>query len=116
MLVSCIRSCFDDIVESIHKNIKSLVNEFSSQRSTSQASNNLIWNIEFYSDSKPILVVECPPLCPENAMNPITTTSSIPQLSTDKFQTEPANQIHSSSERVHYNPQLDTIITLEPDK
>ncbi|CAF4331163.1 unnamed protein product, partial [Adineta steineri] len=62
------------------------------------------------------LVVECPSLCPENVINPIATTSSIPQLSIDKFQMETVNHIHSSSERVPYNPQLDTIITLEPDK
>ncbi|CAF4126724.1 unnamed protein product [Adineta steineri] len=86
------------------------------QRTTFQTTNDLIWNIEFYSDSKSILVVECPSLCLQNVMNPIATTPSIPQLSTNKFQTETVNHIHSSSERVQYNPQLDTIITLEPDK
>ncbi|CAF1496127.1 unnamed protein product, partial [Adineta steineri] len=86
------------------------------QRTTFQTTNDLIWNIEFNDDSKSILVVECPSLCLQNVMNPIATTSSIPQLSTDKFQSETANQIHSSSEPVQYNPQLDTIITLEPDK
>ncbi|CAF1369282.1 unnamed protein product, partial [Adineta steineri] len=63
------------------------------------------------------LVVECPSLCPENIINPIATTpSSTIQLSMDEFQSEMANQIHSSSEPVQYNPQLDTIITLEPNK
>ncbi|CAF1207710.1 unnamed protein product [Adineta steineri] len=90
-------------VENIHGSIKSLVKEFSSQTNTSQTTNDLIWNIEFNDDSKPILHIECPPLCPKNPMNPIATTSSIPQLSTDKFQSEIANQIHSSSEPVQYN-------------
>ncbi|CAF1349276.1 unnamed protein product [Adineta steineri] len=63
------------------------------------------------------LVVECPSLCPENVINPIATTpSSTIQLSMDEFQSEMANQIHSSSEPVQYNPQSDTIITLEPNK
>ncbi|CAF4264942.1 unnamed protein product, partial [Adineta steineri] len=117
ILVGCICDYYDGTVENRHKKIKSLVNEFSSQRTAYHTTNYSSWNIEFFSDSKSILIAECPSLCQKKPINPIATTpSSTIQLSMDEFQSEMANQIHSSSEPVQYNPQLDTIITLEPNK
>ncbi|CAF3665698.1 unnamed protein product, partial [Adineta steineri] len=117
ILVGCICDYYDGTVENRHKKIKSLVNEFSSQRTAYHTTNYSSWNIEFFSDSKSILIAECPSLCQKKPINPIATTpSSTIQLSRDEFQSEMANQIHSSSEPVQYNPQLDTIITLEPNK
>ncbi|CAF1031299.1 unnamed protein product [Adineta steineri] len=99
------RDFFKTKMENIRSNVALFVRTFPTRRIASNTTMYSMWNIEFGNISRFILIVEPTSVCQKNDIN--STTSTIPEM---------IDRTNNPSESIHYNPQLNTIITLEANK